>query len=268
MAPKSKKQLTVQKPTEIVPQNQPMSAESLIAQAIAKGTPVATLERLLAMRKELKAEHAKELFDQAMAAFQVECPVIQKTKEVKTNTDKLAYKFAPIDSIITQVKPFLQKHGFSYSSNMEVIENGTTKIKVSLRVTHSAGHSEITEMIVPLGTKTSVMSDTQVVAAAQTFARRYAFCNAFGILTSDEDNEALLKEKEEKSLPDQMVASINAAKSYEDLVAVCKALTDANPKLKPSIVIEYTRRKNELSDEMADQVDKGLEKGKDQNAGQ
>ena len=28
------------------------------------------------------------------------------------------------------------------------------------------------------------------MAAAQTFAKRYAFCNAFGILTGDDDNDA------------------------------------------------------------------------------
>jgi hypothetical protein len=42
---------------------------------------------------------------------------------------------------------------------------------------------------VPLGNKTQVMSDTQVTAAAGTFAKRYAFCNVFGIMTGDEDTD-------------------------------------------------------------------------------
>ena len=42
----------------------------------------------------------------------------------------------------------------------------------------------------PLGNKTRIMSQTQVEAAALTFAKRYAFCNAFGILTGDEDTDA------------------------------------------------------------------------------
>src|SRR5262249_52436437 len=36
----------------------------------------------------------------------------------------------------------------------------------------------------------AIMSQTQVVAAALTFAKRYAFCNAFGILTGNEDTDA------------------------------------------------------------------------------
>jgi hypothetical protein len=165
-------------------------AEALITKAIEKNVPVETMERLLAMRKDLKAEWAKEEYVKAMAGFQADCPVIEKTKKVHTKTGQLAYMYAPIESIVEQVKKHLKNHGFSYSSNMELIENGTTKVKVSIKVTHAAGHSEVTEMTVPLGTQTQIMSQTQVVAAAQTFAKRYAFCNAFGILTGDEDTDA------------------------------------------------------------------------------
>lgn len=174
---------------EIVPApaSEQLSVEDLIAKAIDKGTPVGTMERLLTMRDKLKAEFAKEEFNKAMAAFQADCPTIKKTKEVKTNTGTVAYSYAPIESIVDQVKSLLQKHGFSYSSTMDLLDD---KVKVTIKVTHAAGHSEHNEMTVPLGNKTQVMSATQVVAAAQTFAKRYAFCNAFGILTGDEDNDA------------------------------------------------------------------------------
>lgn len=161
-------------------------AEILIAQAIERHVPVETMEKLLAMRRELKQERAKEEYDQAMAEFQADCPTIVKTKEVKTKAGIVAYRYAPIESIVEQVRDILKKHGFSYSTNMELLGNG---VKVSVKVTHSTGHSEETCMSVPLGNKTDIMSQSQVVAAAQTFAKRYAFCNAFGILTGDEDND-------------------------------------------------------------------------------
>ena len=56
-------------------------AEALIAKAIDKNVPVETMERLLAMRRELKAEWAKEEFDKAMSAFQSDCPIIKKRRE-------------------------------------------------------------------------------------------------------------------------------------------------------------------------------------------
>ena len=163
------------------------STEALIARAIDQKVPVETMERLLAMAKEMQAIKAKQEFDKAMAKFQSECPTIVKTKEVHTKSGAVAYKYAPIESIVEQVKPYLQSNGFSYSTNMEVLPAG---VKVTCKITHIAGHSENSEMEVPLGERTQIMSASQVTAAASTFAKRYAFCNAFGILTGDEDNDA------------------------------------------------------------------------------
>ena len=171
------------KEVAIVPQED-MSAEILISRAIDKGVDVGTMERLLAMRTQIKAEQAKEAFNRSMAAFQAECPMIEKTKPVHTRDGRLAYKYAPIESIVAQVNPYLKRHGFSYSTTMELKDKG---VRVVCKVTHELGHSEESPMEVPFGTKTQVMSDSQVTAAASTFAKRYAFCNAFGILTGDED---------------------------------------------------------------------------------
>ena len=163
-------------------------AEALIAKAIDKKVPVETMERLLVMRRELKAEWAKAEFDKAMSAFQSDCPIIKKTKSVKTDAGELAYKYAPLESIVDQVKNILRKHGFSYSVDQPAAKQGY--IKVALTVRHQSGHSEVTCVELPLGNKTRIMSQTQVEAAALTFAKRYAFCNAFGILTGDEDTDA------------------------------------------------------------------------------
>lgn len=176
----------VNKKEVAVVQPQDNSAESLIAQAIGKGVDVGTMERLLAMRTQIKAENAKEAFNRALAQFQAECPTIVKTKQVFTKDGRSAYKYAPIESIVSQVKPFLQKNGFSYTTQIDLTEKG---VKATCKVTHEQGHSDESSMEVPLGSKTQIMSDSQVTAAASTFAKRYAFCNAFGILTGDEDND-------------------------------------------------------------------------------
>lgn len=176
--------------TTIVPQENSIvnfNVESLMAKAIEHGLSPETMEKFLAMRQQLKAEWAKEQYTRAMSNFQSQCPTIVKTKGVKTKSGAVAYKYAPIESIVEQVKPYLQENGFSYSTSMEVLPDG---VRVVCKVTHIDGHSEESPMQVPLGTKTDIMSQSQVTAAAQTFAKRYAFCNAFGILTGDEDNDA------------------------------------------------------------------------------
>jgi hypothetical protein len=99
-------------------------AEALIAKAIDKNVPVETMERLLVMRRELKAEWAKGEFDKAIAAFQAECPIIKKTKAVRTDTGEVAYKYTPLESIVEQIKGILRKNGFSYSVNQPVARQG------------------------------------------------------------------------------------------------------------------------------------------------
>ena len=187
-------------PTEIVAQEKQLvnfNAETLLSEAIKNNVSVDTVERLVALAKDMQAVFAKQQFVKAMADFQAECPIIQKTKSVPTQTGALAYKYAPIESIVSQVKELLKKHGFSYSTTMEVLSDG---VKACVKVVHIAGHSEESCMQVPLGTQTKIMSASQQTAAAQTFAKRYAFCNAFGILTGDEDNDgANLEVKEQIS---------------------------------------------------------------------
>jgi pyruvate/2-oxoglutarate/acetoin dehydrogenase E1 component len=76
------KKITVAQPQVVAP-TRAFDVEGLIEKAIVNNVPVDTMERILAMRRELKAEVAKEEFDRSMAKFQSECPVITKTKEVR-----------------------------------------------------------------------------------------------------------------------------------------------------------------------------------------
>ena len=173
------------KEVQVIPQEQ--AAEALISQAIKEKVPVETMERILAMRRELKAENAKEEYDRAMAEFQANCPIISKNKKV-LNKDKTTtrYSYAPLDDIVKQVRPILKENGFSYTINTKVEPDWVTAI---CKITHQFGHSGESEFKVPID-KEGYMSSPQKFASALTFAKRYAFCNAFGILTGDEDDDA------------------------------------------------------------------------------
>ena len=184
----TKKTLPVIVEKETLPAIPQDSAERLISQAITNKVPVETLERLLVMRNQLKAEKAKEDFDTDMAGFQAACPTIKKTKEgARTNRGNVAYYYAPLEDIVSQVKSILAQFNFSYA-----IETTTEEKDVSATciVKHIAGHSERSTFRVPISDKTQMMSAAQGVASVLTFAKRYAFCNAFGILTGDADTDA------------------------------------------------------------------------------
>jgi hypothetical protein len=176
----------MKKGTEIMQVSDP---ESIIRYAIDKGNgnvDVATMKELLNIRRELHAELAQRLFDEQMKEFQSECPVITKERAVPDRSGNTAYKFAPIEVIEVQIRPLLRKHGFSHTYDTDTASIPGWVIAMCI-VKHEAGHSVVSTVKLPLGTKTGIMSDTQVYAAALTFANRRALCNAYGLVLAGED---------------------------------------------------------------------------------
>jgi len=183
---------------EIIESPQIQSVESLISKAIENGLTAETMEKFLAMRRELKAEFAREEFIKAMSAFQSECPIVKSSKDggkVK-ETGKVAYRYAPMEDVANdEIRKLIAKNGLSYT-----IKSGrkdgvffATCIK-----SHIAGYSEETTFEVSTASKTGVMSEAQAEAAAMSFATRYAFRNAFGIIVGGDDDEDKLSESEKK----------------------------------------------------------------------
>jgi len=175
MKPKTLAQIEEQRPAPIQDE-----ATALIAQAIDKNVSVDVMERLLVIRRELKQERAKEEYDRAMAEFQVECPTIQK------KTQGYNYKYADLTTIIEQVKELLSQKGFSYTFDTDENPDGIT---VFCKVKHISGHMETSKALIKRESTTK-MNASQQSGAAMTYGKRYAFVNAFGILTGDEDTDA------------------------------------------------------------------------------
>jgi hypothetical protein len=168
-----------------------LTPETLILRAIEAGTSVDALERLMAMRGELRREQAAEAFHAAMAAFQGECPVIPKTKTARVFTEKGSYEYhyAPLEVIVSEVAPLLAEHGLSYHFDTRFEAEPHPAQVVVCTIHHTLGHSERSEFRAPMdmGAKMNVM---QKSASSLTYGKRYAFCDATGILTGDEDNDA------------------------------------------------------------------------------
>lgn len=183
-------------PVERVETQQVTQIDTFIGQAIDKGMSVEAIEKFLAMREKLKAEHAREQFVKAMSAFQADCPVIEKTKVVLNKDGRTErYRYAPLDVIVAQVKKILAKHHLSYTIQTKVEDDLLT---ATATVTHIDGHSDSSSFSIPVS-KSDFMTMPQSFASAQTFAKRYAFCNALGILTGDEDTDATDTESKEKT---------------------------------------------------------------------
>lgn len=175
--------------------------------AIKNGLSVETMEKLFSLHEKVKAEQAKTNYLNALANFQGECPIIGKDKIVFNKDGRtVRYQYAPLDSIISQVKDILSKNRLSYRWE---VENKAGVIRTTAIITHEDGHSEESSFEVPIDEE-GYMTAPQKYASALTFAKRYAFCNALGISTGDEDTDAtdVGKELAPKSLKSQIVFSL------------------------------------------------------------
>lgn len=209
-------------------------AEKLVEKAIEKGSPMEVLDKVMEMRQKMKAEWAKEQYDQAMAQFQGECPVIQK----KTKGQYGSY--ASLDLIVSETKELRLKNGFSYFFKADTKGEEITATCV---VTHKDGHKEesafSSKVDKIISAKGSVRTSGQDVAAALTYAKRYAFCNAFGIMTGDVDLDSV-PAKDNSA----WIEKINACQSREDLKKINQEMKNNDPEaLKDkSLVVAFNAR--------------------------
>lgn len=195
MAGKETKAVTVREGKR-APKDQ-SSVDAFIEKAIASNAPVETMERFFALRERALASQAKAEFVHALAQFQEECPVIKKTKAVMNKDGRsVRFKYAPIDSVIEQIKKPLSKAEFSYTWDV-VFED--EHMKVTCKLTHVLGHFETSTFEIPI-VQSEFMTKPQSYATAQTFAKRYTLLNVLGIATADEDTDATDSKKEAGAL--------------------------------------------------------------------
>ncbi len=174
--------------TQLVPISD--STEALLMRAVESGASVDTMERLMAMRRELRDEAAKEAFFRDLAAFQAACPVIVKSRKVYNKGGQSErYRYASMEDIIRVVGPLLKDNGLSYRIDTSIVGESPRTFAARCIVHHVAGHSESSEFCVPVD-NSGRMNAAQEYGSAGTYAKRYAFCNALGILTGDEDDDA------------------------------------------------------------------------------
>jgi hypothetical protein len=172
-----------------------MNIEKLISQAIEKGS-METVEKLLAVRRELKSEWAREEYFKDLSMLQRLLPEIKNTKDgSKTDKGDVIFLYAPIEDIIGQTKDIISDYGFSYIFDSKSIEGG---VSVSIQVNHKCGHSEVRSIDLPFPTKTRIMTDTQLVGSTIKYGNRYLFKNVFGITTGEVDLDSLdIKQEDE-----------------------------------------------------------------------
>lgn len=203
------------KAVAVIPGN--LSLDDHIKLAISKGM-LDTVERLLAVRRELKAEWARDRYFEALAQFQKECPIILK----RNAADDGRFWYAPMPDIVEATKGLLEKHGFSttYKRDNSMLKDGF--VGVTAIGHHVDGHSEEATAIMPTdvassGSGKSIMNKQQAVGSARMYALRGAHCDLYGIVTADWDDDAQGAGKGENGKP----KAKKQGKSQESATELC-----------------------------------------------
>lgn len=149
------------------------------------------LEKFMELQFRMEAKQAEREFNAALAAFQGECPTIDKSKTVDFTAKsgkRTKYDYAPIEEIVSIIRPLLNKHSLSYSFNIS--ETGEKdKILLTTKIRHTSGHCEETTYYFNRYHDDDRMSLSQRAKAAITSAKRTALENALGLTTATEDND-------------------------------------------------------------------------------
>lgn len=114
----------------------------------------------------------------ALCKAQAEFPAIPRNKEVTVTGQKGSYKFsyAPFEDILRHTKEARVKNGLAFTQS-------ATDKELHTVIIHSSG--EFFTSSVPLVLQSG---GPQAMGSAITYARRYGFCDAFGIQADDDDD--------------------------------------------------------------------------------
>lgn len=133
---------------------------------------VAAIEKLVGLYERMEAKKAEQAYAIAFNSLQKEMPQIVATSVIPNRG-----KYERFEDVMLQVKPLLDKNGFTVSFSQVSIENRTT---VTCTVRHVAGHVTVNSFTVRGGGKAD--SETQADCKSATTAKRNAFLQAFNIV--------------------------------------------------------------------------------------
>jgi hypothetical protein len=149
---------------------------------------VTAVDKLVELFERMDAKRAEREFCKAFAALQAEMPAVEATKAVPNDNGTTRYKYAPIEQIMKQVKPFLATHGFAIRFSEKPITEG--RITMICTLMHKDGHSISNEYSCRIGNGPPKSSESQADGSASSYAQRGALCDCLNITTFRIDDDA------------------------------------------------------------------------------
>ena len=175
--------------TPEVPKKEFSMQEALLEIVTRKDIDPDRLEKFLDLQIKMENRQAELAFNNALAQFQGDCPIIQKSRKIDFEAAKgrVKYNYSPLDEIVHIVKPLLSKYGLAYTFDIKAGQ-GTSELITT--ITHRDGFSKTSSYTFDTIHDDGRMNSSQRRKSALTYAKRAGLENALGIVTSEEDDDA------------------------------------------------------------------------------
>lgn len=169
---------------------------NFIGQALTDpAVDVQKLEALLRMQREVIADDAKTIFNQAYARLMQVMPRITKKGVVEYPVNKnqpdgpkqKAFSYARWEDVDAAIRPLLLEHGFTLSFNTSQRQGDGGGLIVMGELLHVAGHSKAATMALPLDTSGG-KSNLQGYASSTSFGARYCAKLLLNLVFENEDD--------------------------------------------------------------------------------
>lgn len=147
------------------------------------------LEKFLDLQIKMENRQAELAFNNALALFQGDCPIIHKTRKIDFEAGKgrVKYNYSPLDEIVHIIKPLLNKYGLAYTFD---IKAGGNTSELITTISHRDGFSRSSTYTFETIHDDARMNSSQRRKSALTYAKRSGLENALGVVTAEEDDDA------------------------------------------------------------------------------
>ena len=228
----------------------PTTPLRLIEIALSRGADIGTIERLVAMQKDVEASASERKFNIALNKAQSEM------RRVATDLDnsQTRSKYASYAALDRMIRPIYTKEGFSLSFNTGETDKAET-VRVLCYVSHVDGHTREYHVDMPADGKGAkggdVMTKTHATGAAMSYGQRYLLKNIFNIAIGEEDTDGNAVGMDRGELEEQCEWILNASNPEElkklYLTAYKKASELKDSGAMRAIMAAKDKRKKELA---------------------
>jgi hypothetical protein len=161
----------------------------LMQLALQKGVDINQLEKLMDLQMRWEANEAKKAFQEAMAAFKSELPIILKNRiadfESKRTGGQVSYEWADLGNVCEKLIPALSKHGITHNWRTEQKDGKVRVTCILSKGIHSEDRSTLEAAPDDSGTKNPI----QAMASTVSYLERYTFTAACGVAVKGQDND-------------------------------------------------------------------------------